>query len=85
MKEITYIPNVVDFAREIITLDRQNRLLQYELEACRKYEKLYLDSLNQSIKHSGTMMANLLQVALDPKSIINLSHAAKVDERRSSK
>jgi len=80
MKSIPYIPSVVDFAREIILLDRENHQLKEELELCREYEKKYTDLLNSSIKHSQNMMGNLLRAVIDPKSIISLGINAKIKE-----
>ena len=56
--------NVVDFAYQIIKLDKENANLKDENEYLKDYEKKYFKLLDDNIKHNSAMMGNLLSAAL---------------------
>jgi hypothetical protein len=59
---------VISLEKLLFDLDyilNENRRLKEENEYLRGYEKKYHDLLNDSIKHSGEMMGNVLHVLLN--------------------
>lgn len=58
--------NVVDFAYEIIEMDRIIKSQQKEIDRLSEYETKYRELMDSSIKHGEKMMANMLSVLLVP-------------------
>lgn len=69
--------SVVDFAHQIIDMDRDLRLLRDEVEELREYRQKYFDDLNNSIKHSGHMLSGMLELAMKPGVMEAISKANK--------
>lgn len=58
--------DVVDFAYQIIEMDRQRQRLEDENAELREYRQKYIDLLHSSIGHSGHMLSGMLQLAMKP-------------------
>lgn len=66
MKSYPAQMDVVDFARQIIDLDRRNRALEAEVERLANYEKKYDDLIMSSISHSSKVMSGILEIVATP-------------------
>lgn len=58
--------NVVDFAYQIIALNRENEWLRSELDRLCDIEEKYNKLLDSSIEHGNKMMSNMLEALLNP-------------------
>jgi hypothetical protein len=58
--------DVVDFARQVVEMDRELRHLRAEVERLSKVEKQYNDLLDSSLNHSRVMAGNMLKMCLTP-------------------
>ena len=58
--------DVVDFAHQILAMDRKLQEQEHELQILREYRQKYMDLLNSSIDHSKHMTAGLLKLAMTP-------------------
>lgn len=56
--------NVVEFAYQIIGMDKTLRAQKAKIDELEQYRKDYFELLNSSIKHNDAMMGNLLKVIL---------------------
>jgi hypothetical protein len=73
--------DIVDFAYQIIKMDRRIEQLELENADLRKYKEKYTNLLDCSIQHNNTMMGNLLDVCLMPGVIEAIgNNNAKVKE-----
>ncbi len=67
--------DVVDFAYQIINMQRRIKELECELQRVSKYEEEYRTILDGSIKHSETMMRNTIKMLLTPGVVDNLTES----------
>jgi hypothetical protein len=58
--------DVVDFAYQIIDMQRRIEHLEAENENLRHYRKEYMDLLDRDIKHGKEMMGGLLDLCMTP-------------------
>ena len=58
--------NVVDFAKQILTMNSKLISQAMEVERLRGFEKKYNDLMNDSLKHSQTMVGNTIKMLLVP-------------------
>lgn len=58
--------NVVDFAYQIIEMDRKIIDLEIENNRLRGYEEKYYQLLDQSLSHNKAMMGNILKICTTP-------------------
>lgn len=58
--------DIVDFAHQILDMQRENEALRMENKELRKYQKDYLDLLNRDIEHNKHMVGGLLALAMTP-------------------
>lgn len=72
MQDEIYYPSVVDFAWQIVNMDREIRNLKAEVERLSEYEQKYNDLLDSSLKHNQTMAGNMLKTLLTPGVVDNL-------------
>lgn len=56
--------NVVEFAWQIIGMDKTLRAQKAKIEELEQYRKEYFELLQSSIKHGDEMMFNLMKVVL---------------------
>ena len=68
--------SVVDMAYQIIDMHDRIQTLEREVAYYKPYQKMYTDSLNESIAASGAMIGTMLSAAMDPNSVINKGFAA---------
>jgi hypothetical protein len=71
--------DVVDFARQIIKMDRYISELERENEHYKKLHKDNCEALNRSSNHTKEMIAMCLSATLDPDSSINRGDRAIVE------
>lgn len=57
----------VELARDIIEMSNQIKILEFENARLRSYEEKYNNLMRDSIAHSGKMMANTLDILLNPE------------------
>jgi len=79
-----YVPQAVGIAQDIVDMHNTIIYLRREVERLEKYEKLYTELLDQSIKHDGKMMNNLLGVLLTPGVTTAIAEHARKDQSPSS-
>lgn len=58
--------NIVDFAYQIIEMDRKIINLEIENERLCVYEEKYNELLDQSLSHNAAMMGNILKICTTP-------------------
>jgi len=58
--------DVVDFAYQIINMQRRIEELEFKLQRVSKYEEEYRTILDSSTKHSEAMMRNTIKMLLTP-------------------
>jgi hypothetical protein len=58
--------DIVDFAYQVIEMDKRIRDLEFENERLRQFEHDYNELLNDSLAHSHAMMGNTLKLFLTP-------------------
>jgi hypothetical protein len=58
--------DIVDFAYQIIEMQRKIVDLEIENERLRKYKSDYNDLLDSSLNHSSAMMSNILNLCMTP-------------------
>lgn len=80
MKNSPYIPDVVDFAHQIINMQIENEHLRHEVEHYKSMHEQHCEQTTRSIKSSREFTGILLKAALDPDSVINRGHAALIKE-----
>lgn len=64
--DLQTIPNVVDFAYQVIHMDRKLQHLEDENERLRAVEVEYHKLLDSSIAHGRTMIGNTIKMLLVP-------------------
>jgi hypothetical protein len=82
-KQEDYVPDVVDFAYQVIEMHKEIMFLRGEVEHLKGIEKIHRDSLANSDKHHKEFLGIILGAALDPDSSINKGHAAMIKEELS--
>ena len=87
IQESQPMPDVVDFAYQIIDLKDENERLARRVEHLEDINKTLKESLDRSDNHTQEMTGIILNAALDPNSLINrgeaaIAKAAFVDEQR---
>lgn len=60
------IPDVVDFAHQIIDMHRLIQRQANELEEAREYQKKYFALIQSDIEHGRHMIGGILQIAMTP-------------------
>lgn len=81
MKSVQYIPDVVDFAYQVIALDKENKFLRDELEHYKELDKINTKSLNNSMNSTKETIGIIVGAVLDPDSAINRGSRALVREQ----
>jgi hypothetical protein len=71
MDYVDYALNVVDFARQIISMDNTIERLEWELAHEKEMNKILQDGQNRSLKHGQEMTGMILSALVDPESPIN--------------
>lgn len=66
MNKPSFISTAVLVAHDILDMHSEIQHLKRENERLAKYEKMYTELLDASIKHDGKMMGNLMEVLLVP-------------------
>lgn len=56
--------NVVEFAWQIVNMDRTLQAQKAKIAELEQYRKDYFELLNSSMKHNDAMMGNLLKVIM---------------------
>jgi hypothetical protein len=67
---------IVDFAYQVIEMDRTIRWQAQEIERLREFEQMYRAELDNSLRHGREMMCNVLRLALTP-GVMEACEAAK--------
>lgn len=80
MKEHAYIPTVIDFAYDIISLHKENIFLREKIEHLEKLEDMHRKSLNSSDKHHKEFLGIMFNAVLDPESALNKGQAALMEK-----
>lgn len=76
-----YMPNVVDFAYEIIQLHEENLRLKEDLEHHKEYKKMLFEQFDRNEKHTNEFIGTILNAAIDPESSINKVRAVILREQ----
>jgi len=71
MKENQHIPAVIDFAYEVINLYEENFRLRQELNHYKELDKISIEQIERSNKHTKEMTGIIFKAILDPESTIN--------------
>jgi hypothetical protein len=58
--------DIVDFAYQIIDMNRKIEQLEHENEELRDYKEKYMDLLDSSMSHNASMMGNILNLCMTP-------------------
>jgi hypothetical protein len=58
--------NVVDFARQILAMDRRIQTLEAEVERLTPFEEKYDALIQRGIEHSHNLIGGLMQLATTP-------------------
>jgi hypothetical protein len=80
MRQGQDIPDIVDFAYQIIALHRENETLRRKLAHSEELVDMYSKSTKDSIEHGNKMVGLILTAALDPGSVISKGHAELLGE-----
>lgn len=80
MKKEYYTPDIVDLAYQIIAIHKENEHLRQELDHYKQMHKMHCEAIDNSIENGKKMTALILEAALDPESVVNRGHAAKLLE-----
>ena len=81
MKYDTYIPNVVDFAYEIIHLHEENIALKRQVAHYKELDEIHCKSTKDSLEHGNKMIGTMFSAILDPESVINKGYEAIIKEQ----
>lgn len=83
MKEMPRKMNVVDFAYQIIEMDKEIRSLRSEVIHLTQYKEDYFKLLQESVRHGEEMLGGILQIAMTPGVLEATAKAAQ--QRREGK
>jgi hypothetical protein len=80
MKEEIYTPDIVDFAYQIIAMDKENQHLRHELEHYKELNEINSNALNNSMDSTKETIGIIVGAVLDPDSALNKGSAALARE-----
>lgn len=77
MNKPNYVSTAVLVAHDILDMHNEIQYLKRENERLAKYEKMYAELLDASIKHDGKMMSNLMGNLMEVLSVPGVLKAFK--------
>ena len=76
MKNEIYIPNIVDFAHEVIAMEEEIIFLRQKLADYKSLNDLNIKDLKRQEIHTSEITSIIINAVIDPESVINKGNAA---------
>lgn len=85
MKNEIYTPDIVDFAYQIIAMDKETQFLRSELEHYKELNEINSRALNNSMDSTKETIGIIVGAVLDPDSVLNKGSRALAREEANGK
>ncbi len=85
MKRETYTPDIIDFAYQIIAMDKEAQFLRSELDHYKELNEINSKALNASMDSTKETIGIVVSAVLDPDSALNKGSRALAREELNGK